>query len=382
MMKHCMDARSGNRRRTAASWRMICLMFAAIVALGATRAHATGVQDLVRIKGLERNVVQGMGIVVGLNGTGDTGKDSLVTARAYAEFFKNLENQVVNPVELIKADTYAIVNVTLEIPASGAREGDQYDVHVDTLYNARSLTGGRLIVSILYLPVPIRMRGAPVAQANGVIEIQGTNPRSGIIRGGGQMLRDLHTNPVSQDGSMNLVLRDQYAGYPNATTIAGAINDEFAVDGHSDVASVIDSKNVRIMLPEADRRQPAEFIATMLTIAVDPTLIQNEARIVINGKQGIILVTGNVEVGPVGIAHRGLTITTIMPPPAPTQAQPIVETTRWAGLDTTDRNSRGSTRLVDLLKAFEQIKVPVDDQIAIIYELKKTGALHAEIVDE
>ena len=55
---------------------------------------------------------------------------------------------------------------------------------------------------------------------------------------------------------------------------------------------------------------------------------------------------------------------------------------RWAGLDTTGRESRNSTRLLDLLAAFDQIKVAVDDQIAIIYELRKTGALHAEIISE
>ena len=55
---------------------------------------------------------------------------------------------------------------------------------------------------------------------------------------------------------------------------------------------------------------------------------------------------------------------------------------RWAGLDTTGRQSRNSTRLLDLLRAFDQLRVPVDDQIAIIYELRKTGALHAQIVSE
>lgn len=357
------------------------LILLAILALAAAPARATTVQDLVRIKGLERNVVQGMGIVVGLNGTGDNSKRSEVTARAYAEFFRNMQNEVVSPEELIKSDTYAIVNVTMEIPGTGAREGDRLDVTVDTIYNARSLAGGRLIVSVLYLPLPLNIRGGPVATANGAIVIEGINPRSGVIRGGGQMMQDIFTNPLGPDGTVALVLHEQYAGYPNATTIAGAINDEFAADGITDVASVIDAQNVRIVLPEADRRRPAEFIATMLTIAVDPTLIQNEARIVINEKQGIILVTGNVEVGPVGIAHRGLTITTIAPPPVPTPEDPLLTVTRWTGIDTTDRNSRGSTKLLDLIKAFDQINVPVGDQIAIIYELKKTGALHAEIVD-
>jgi hypothetical protein len=66
-------------------------------------------------------------------------------------------------------------------------------------------------------------------------------------------------------------------------------------------------------------------------------------------------------------------------PAVPVEAAPP---RRWANLDTTGRQSRNSTRLLDLLGAFDQLNVPVEDQIAIIYELKKTGALHAEIVHE
>ncbi len=65
---------------------------------------------------------------------------------------------------------------------------------------------------------------------------------------------------------------------------------------------------------------------------------------------------------------------------APAQAPGSLR--RWAGLDTTGRESRNSTRLLDLLLAFDQLLVPVEDQIAIIYELRKTGALHADIIAE
>ena len=212
--------------------------------------------------------------------------------------------------------------------------------------------------------------------------VEGDNPRSGIIRGGGQMYRDIRTNPVTPAGTMGLVLKDQYATYPVATTISAAINDEFALDGFSDLAVVEDVKNIKVLLPDADRADPSQFIAALLTIPIDPSLIQVGARIVINEKQGIIIVTGSVEIGPVGITHKGLTITSITPQPVPTADQPLIETKRWAGIDTSDRKSRNSTRLIDLLAAFEQLSVPVEDQIAIIYELRKTGALHAEIVKE
>ena len=365
---------------------------AAIVALGATTAHATTIQELVRIKGHENNVLTGMGIVIGLNGTGDDARQSLLAARPYGELLGNYGNKPLSVTELADADAYAIVQVTMQVPAAGVREGDRLDVFVDTLFNATSLEGGRLVVSMLRLPLPDANELPPMAFATGQVILQGDNPRGGIVRGGGQMIVDVRAHPITPAGTMGLVLKDQYASFPVATTIAAAINDEFALDGLSQIAIVEDAKNIKVLVPAVERRYPANFIATLITIAIDPSLIQTEARIVINEREGIIVVTGNVEISPVGITHRGLSISSITPGLAgqqlpgfpgggaatPAQTAPR----RWAGLDTTGRQSRNSTRLLDLLAAFDQLRVPVDDQIAIIHELRKTGALHAQIVSE
>ena len=353
-----------------------------ILALGASHARGIPIQNLVRIKGHERNVLTGLGIVVGLNGTGDESDDSLVAARPYAELLRNLGDPVGRISELAEADAYAIVEVTMEIPATGVREGDRLDVAVNTLFNAESLDGGRLVVSMLRAPGPDSPDKMPLAYANGPITIEGSNPRSGVVHDGGQMLADIRTNPVTDAGTITLVLDDQYAGYPVATTIAGAINGEFVLEGYPDVAYVEDAKNVKVLVPEADRPRPAQFIASMMTIPIDPSMIRTEARIVVNEKRGIILVTGDVVVSPVAITHQGLSITSVTPKQPPTPENPQVEERRWAEMDTTNANGRTGTRLEKLLQAFDQLNVSVDDQIAIIHELKKTGALHAEIVTE
>jgi flagellar P-ring protein precursor FlgI len=358
-----------------------CLVGAGI-ALGAENAYATSIQDLVRLKGHERNVLVGMGIVIGLDGTGDASRDSLITARPYAQLFANLGNAPLGIEELAEADSYALVQVTMQVPSAGVREGDRLDVSVETLYNADSLEGGRLIVSLLRLPGPDAANSPVFAFAEGSLAQESANPRSAKVRGGGQMLRDIRTNVIGPGGVIELVLSDEYAGFPVATTIADAINDEFLIDGYADIASVIDAKNVRIHLPRGDRARPAQFIATLMTIPIDPTLIQTGARIVINERRGIIAVTGTVEIGPVAVTHRGLSITSLMPRPQPTSDNPQVSTSRWARFDTTDGQTRSSTRLVDLLDALDRLSVPTQDQIAIIYELKRTGVLHAEILHE
>lgn len=361
--------------------RLIPAATCAVLALGADLAQATSIQDLVRIKGHERNLATGLGIVIGLDGTGDTSKDSYVAARPFAALLSSLGNHVESLDELEKADSFAIVQVTLQIPATGAREGDRLDVSVGALYNAKSLAGGRLVFSPLRLPGPDSADAPVLAFAEGALVIEADNPRSAVVRGGGQMLtdiRNLHRDLINRQGAITLVLDDQYAGYPVAAMIAQSINDEFAVDGFTDLAVVEDAKNIRVIVPEPDRERPANFIALLMTIPIDAALIQTPARIVINEKEGIILVTGNVEIGPVAITHPTLTISSITPPPESTE--PGARTTNWAGLDTTDRRSRASTRLVDLLRAFDQLNFPASDKIAIIYELKRTGQLHAEIV--
>ena len=181
---------------------------------------------------------------------------------------------------------------------------------------------------------------------------------------------------------MTLVLKEQYAGYPIAAAIADVINTDPSLSVYSDIASVVDAQTIRVLLPPVERVDPASFIATMMTLPIDPSLIRTEARIVINEKKGIIAVTGSVQIGPVAVNAAGLTITSITPAPTPTESNPSMKTTQWAGLDTTDQTARASTHLADLLRALDQLKVPTKDQIAIIYELKKTGALHAEIVRE
>ena len=81
----------------------------AIVALSATTAQATTVQELVRIKGHENNTLTGMGMVIGLNGTGDDSRQALLAARPYGELFRNLGNSALSIAELAEADAFAIV---------------------------------------------------------------------------------------------------------------------------------------------------------------------------------------------------------------------------------------------------------------------------------
>lgn len=372
-------------RRTPALIARLLPAWAIVALLCARPAVAGSVQDLCRLKGLERNTLSGLGIVVGLNGTGDKHKDSLVAARPFAQFLKNMDGSIGSLDELKKVDGFAVVQVTMNIPAAGAAEGDRFDVTVNSLFNCKSIAGGSLVVSMLRVPLPDPGSIPVMAFAQGPLVVEGANPRSGVVRQGGQMLRTLVADPVAPDGTITLVLRDEFAGYPVASAVAGVINEEMALLGIQAPARVEDPKSVRVRVPESERRDPSRFLARVMTFHVDQTLLRTPARIVVNEREGIIVVTDNVEIRPVAIAHAGLQITTITPQPVGTPEAPVATTVRWAGVAagmSVPAQPAGGTRLSDLLRALDQLDVPVRDQIAILYELRRSGALSAEIVSE
>lgn len=355
-------------------------VFCAItIALCAASAPAASIADLVRIRGMEQNVVIGMGVVVGLDGTGDTSKESQLAARPFAELMRSLGNPVSDLGEVAESDSYAIVAVVMTVPAAGAHVGDRFDVHVDKLFNAKSLEGGYLLPSLLRLPGPDDPNAPVMAQASGPLVSEPGDAASAIVRGGGHVLADLRNRPVVNDaGYMWLSIKDHYATWSVAATLAESINEpeDFGseVGGMRRMARVIDAKTIRIRVPEPDRADPANFIAWLTSIPIDTSLIDLPARVVINERRGIIVVTGDVEIDPIAIAHANLDLSTAVAGGA--------DGGSWVGLDPTDGTSRESARLIDLLAGLRNLRVSVADQISIIEEMKDAGVLHAEVIIE
>jgi flagellar P-ring protein precursor FlgI len=194
------------------------------------------------------------------------------------------------------------------------------------------------------------------------------------------MARDIFANPV-QYGRITLVLDQPYATWPVANLIAQTINDElgFADGTPAMLAQVTDPKNVIVQIPEAELNAPGAFISRVQEIAIDPTLVRTPARVMINKSTGTIVITGDVRLSPVGISHGGLTITTVRPPPKPTVDSPQVRQEDFVALDPNQGATREGARLADLLAAFNHLKVPAADRIAIIELISRSGKLHAKI---
>jgi len=198
------------------------------------------------------------------------------------------------------------------------------------------------------------------------------------VRGGAQLTRDVLAQAIDAQGRLTLVLNDSVASWPMASNIASLINGVIAPEGPN-VARAIDAKNVIVDVPEYERADPAAFISNILISYVDPSQIGDGAKVVINERTGTIIVSGDVQISPVIISHRGLTITTITPEPSLTPAAPATSINDFVPIDP---EKRGGARLADLLQAFNQLKVEPADRIAILKEIHRSGKLHAKLVIE
>jgi flagellar P-ring protein precursor FlgI len=338
--------------------------------LAAPRARGAKIADITRIGGQRTNVLTGLGLVYGLKGTGDGG-DFMPAIKPLASMLGKFADPATVQ-ELSKVQNVALVSITATIPGNGVRDGDKIDVYVTSLGAATSLRGGRLFVTPLQGPIP----GSGIfALAQGPVSIEDPSLATvGKVPGGCVMETDLPARYID-NGRFTLVVEDPSASWATASTIAKIINDAEGDSGGSAVA--VDPKNVLVSIPAIERDRPDSYIARVQALPLPN--ISTEARVQINEREGTMIMTGDVEISPVVIVHKGLTISTINPAPVPTPRNPQVMTKEAIPLDTTNQ---GGAKLQDLVNALDQLKVPAEDRIAIVKELYKTGKLHAKLIME
>jgi flagellar P-ring protein FlgI len=358
--------------------------FLTLIALIAPAAFASKVADLTRIKGQGEFKLRGLGLVVGLQGTGDAGKEPIL-ARPLAKLLENEGNAPGRLEELSAAKAVAVVWVDVTIPEIGGRSDDRFDAYISTVYSATSLKGGRLIL------IPLRgpLISSPVyAMANGAIELPDPSiTTSGKIRGGAQLVRDVMGPEVGD--VFELYIHPYYSGWTAAQKIATAINSEASPEGTlqadpsvrqtTSAATVLDERTIRVEIPEAERSARSGFIAAVMATPIRVADLDLPAQVIVNPRSGVIVITGDVEISPGLVTHKDLVINTTTPPPVASALNPLTETTRFATVATRGRQS-DNARLADLMAAMKQIDVTVTDQIEILQMLYKTGRLHAKFI--
>lgn len=356
---------------------LLGVCFALLTFAATPAAQATTVKDVVRVNGQGESILRGVGLVIGLNKTGDSGKE-LAVARPLTALLENSGNKLGTPEEIKNSKSVALVVVQCVIPASGARADDRVDITVSVVNSASSLEGGTLYLAPMRGP----FKNSDVyAIAQGPITIDDPKvPTTARVRGGARLIKDILMPPV--EDVFDLIIEPPFSGWPAAGAIAGGINAQQLAGAagaagsaiRPAVARVVDERTVRVTIPEDDRGEPSAFLAEVFSAPVDLSNDTLPAQVIVNPSSGSIIVTGDVEISPVAITHKDLTITTLIGGPPP-NTQPRVDKSRWAKV-TTQQNAK----LDDLLQALKQLDVPPKDQVSILQMLHKTGKLQAKLI--
>lgn len=332
-------------------------------------------RDICRLKGQEENTLQGVGLVVGLRGTGDDKVDP--TTRALANLMLSLGANIQRdaqglPVltEMKDMRNIAAVLVTAKVPAAGAQQGDQLNCTVSAT-SAKSLQGGRLVLAHLYGPRSDDQRVYALAQ--GKISLpDASQPTEGTIFNGCKMETTI-TNEFSNDGTITLILDRDIASFSTAVEIQDAINQLnqtglSAGQGASDtlvIAKAIDQLHIEVGIPPGYQEQDVQFVSLLLDLPL--VQIKKPKRVVINEREGVIVIGEDVLISPVAISHKSLTI----------DARPVAG--GFAAIDT-DSPKQPRAKLKNLVDALNGLNVPTSDVIAIIRTLDRNGDLYGEVI--
>jgi len=339
------------------------------------------IKDIVDMEGIRENQLVGYGLVVGLNGTGDSLNNSPFTKQSLQSMLERLGVNTAG--ENVRTANVAAVMVTANLPPF-ATQGSRMDVSVAALGDADSLQGGTLLVTPL-----VGADGEVYAIAQGPVSINGFKaqgdaatiisgvPTTGRISSGALIEREIDFHLGSQT-SLRLALRN-----PDLTTarrIALAVNDFIGAP----TATPEDPATVRLTLP----RNFNGNIVDLLT-DIEQLIIQTDqtARIVIDENSGIIVMGKDVRVSSVAVAQSNLTVT-IAENPTVVQPNPLSNgvtaiednTTLNANLSETALNVvPESVTLQQLVDGLNALGISPRDLIAILQAIKATGALQAEI---
>lgn len=338
-------------------------------------------KDISRFRGVRSNQIMGFGLVMGLEGTGDT-KKTPATANVISNLMRDF-NVVVSP-QTIDAKNVAVVMVTADLPPF-ATPGSTIDVKVSSIGDAKSLQGGVLLQTPLFAA---GNKERPYAVAAGSVSIGGFNVGTGgstvqrnhvnvgRVVDGGIIETAVPTKLVFGD-KMYVQLNDE--DLTTAQRIATKINEVFpnyqayAVDGATIQVTVSPTQNP---------------VAAMSEIENLKVFADVQAKIVINERTGTIIVGGNVRLGPALIAHGALNVRIdtepIVSQPAPFSQGQTVQTsqTRTDAVQETSKIAvlPPSTTVADLAKILHALDLKPTDIISIFQGLKEQGALKAKIV--
>jgi flagellar P-ring protein precursor FlgI len=362
--------------------RWLSIILAVLVAAPPASA-STRIKDIVSIKGVRANQLVGYGLVIGLNGTGDSLRNSPFTEQSIQSMLDRMGVNVRSARP--RSKNVAGVVVTAELPAF-AGKGSRIDVTVSSLGDATSLQGGTLVMTPLsgadneiyaVAQGPIAVTGfAAKGKAESIT--QGV-PTAGRVANGALIEREVAGSLADSD-KMELELRNPDFG--TSISIVDAINRYAGERFGRKVAREKDLTSVELRRP--DGIGPARFIAEIGDLIVQADA---PARVVIDERTGTIVIGRDVQVTTVAVTHGNLTVrvteTEQVSQPEPfSDGETVVSPETEVGVRQEPGNIAivKGTNLQVLVNGLNQMGLKPNGIIAILQAIKSAGALQAELV--
>lgn len=363
--------------------RWLTLILVALMATGPAFAMAR-IKDIANLQGVRENQLVGYGLVIGLQGSGDTMRNAPFTEQSLQSM---LDSMGVNVRDArLRTRNVAAVVVTAELPAFVGK-GSRIDVSVSSLGDASSLAGGTLIVTPL-----MGADGAIYAVAQGPVAVSGFAqsgdaesltqgiPTVGRIPNGGM----IEQNVADRFSDIpSLVLELNNPDFRTAVRVADAINRFSRSRYGKIVARERDFRTVELRRPP--NVGPTRFIAEIEGLMVQP---DQPARVVIDERTGTVVIGRAVQISTVAVTHGNLTVRITETPnvsqPAPFARQGQTAVTPQTFVDATENGGRlaiiDGADLQTLVRGLNRIGLKPTGIIAILQAIKTSGALQAELV--
>jgi flagellar P-ring protein FlgI len=359
-----------------------CALIAAwVLALLGPAGATSRIKDLANFEGVRQNQLIGYGLVVGLNGTGDTLNNIPFTKQSIQAMLERMGVNIRGA--QIRTGNVAAVMVTANLPPFGT-QGTRIDVTVSSLGDAKSLMGGTLLVTPL-----LGADGNVYAVGQGSLAVAGFVaqgdaakitrgvPTVGRISNGAIIEREIEFS-LNRLNQVRLALRN--ADFTTAKRIAAAVNDFLG----GPVAEPLDTATVQITLPKAYPSNVISLLTEIEQLQIEPDL---PAKVVIDERSGVIVIGRDVRVSTVAVAQGNLTVT-IAETPQVSQPAPfsrgrttVVPRTRVGVTEDGKKLAvvNEGVSLQQLVDGLNALGIGPLDMIAILQAMKANGAIQADI---
>lgn len=337
------------------------------------------IKDIASFEGVRDNQLIGYGVVVGLDGTGDTTQNKF-TFQAISNLLDKMGLKL-DPNAFQMRNTAAVA-VTAVLPPF-ARAGSKIDVTVSSIGSAKSIQGSILLIT------PLKAADGHIyAVAQGPVSIGGYNisrggtgvrknhPTVGRIPNGALVEKEVPFNFTSQR-SFTLVMYQ--SDFTTAQRVVNTINKSFG-----DVSAAVDSRTVRIMIPDKYTRQKVLMASMLENLVVEP---DSKAKVVVNERTGTIVFGENVKISKVALAHGSITVTIkttydVSQPPPLSRGETVVTEEKKVGVAEEEARftiMEHTPTISEVVKTLNSLGATPRDIIAILQAMKSAGALQAEL---